>query len=259
MPPSPLSKFTSLAADAGLFLDFDGTLSEIVDVPSEARPLAGAPEVLADLARSLKVVAVVSGRSAHQLLEWLGPDVEIWGLHGAQRTRNGEVVLADAAVPYQDLLAGVHAEAESELARSGLQGVILEDKGVMVTFHYRTAQDPVRAEQVIDELVGRLATKYGLKRNFGKLAMELQPPVSFSKRDVVLERTRAEGLKAVCFAGDDIVDLPGYDALDELEGEGLMTLRVAVDSAESPEPLIERADLVVGSPGEMLDLLRGMA
>ncbi len=88
--------------------------------------------------------------------------------------------------------------------------------------------------------------------------MELQPPVSFSKRDVVLERSRAEGLKAVCFAGDDVVDLPGYDALDELEDEGLTTLRVAVDSAESPQPLIERADLVVANPVEMLSLLEGM-
>ena len=259
MPPSLLSKFTDLSTDAGLFLDFDGTLSEIVDVPSAARPLAGAPEVLADLARSLKVVAVVSGRSAHQLLEWLGPDVEIWGLHGAERTVDGRVVLADAAAGYQNLLAEVHAEAEAALSRSGLQGVVLEDKGVMITFHYRTAEDPARAEKVIDELVGLLATKHGLKRNSGKLAMELQPPVSFSKRDVVLERSRAEGLKAVCFAGDDVVDLPGYDALDELEGEGLVTLRVAVDSAESPEPLIERADVVVGSPAEMVELLREMA
>ena len=56
-------------ARAGIFSDFDGTLAEIVPEPADARPLPGAKELLGKLARALEVVAVVSGRSAGQLVK----------------------------------------------------------------------------------------------------------------------------------------------------------------------------------------------
>ena len=241
---------------SGLFLDFDGTLSEIVDVPSAARPMAGVPELLAQLAARFRVVAVVSGRSAHELLEWLGPEIEIWGLHGAEHTAGGKVVLAEDAARFESMMQEVYRRAESALKDPALDGVVLENKGAMVTFHYRMATEPDLAVKELDDLVGRLAEGFGLVRATGKFAFELQPPVSFSKRKVVLDRSRQEGLKAACFAGDDVVDLPGYDAIDELEASGVVGLRVAVDSAESPEPLIARADVVVDGPRQMMELLR---
>ena len=70
-------------ARSGIFLDFDGTLAEIVPLPGDARPLEGAVEVLQKLGRLYGVVAIVSGRSALELLDWLGPDIEIWGVHGS--------------------------------------------------------------------------------------------------------------------------------------------------------------------------------
>ena len=71
---------------AGIFTDFDGTLSHIVEVPSDARPVDGARETLSELSDRIGVVAIVSGRAAGELLEWLGPRVEIWGVHGAEHT-----------------------------------------------------------------------------------------------------------------------------------------------------------------------------
>ncbi|MCA1704111.1 MAG: hypothetical protein LC808_12945, partial [Actinobacteria bacterium] len=78
MSEEKLKLLTLVPETTGLFLDFDGTLSEIVHVPSEARPATGARKVLIDLARHFGLVAIVSGRSAHQLLEWLGETIEIW-------------------------------------------------------------------------------------------------------------------------------------------------------------------------------------
>ena len=240
---------------AGLFLDFDGTLSDIVEVPSAARPREGVRDLLSRLTDRFPVVSVVSGRSAHELLDWLGPEVEIWGLHGAERTANGEVILAPAAAAYEETMRAVLREAGLAMAEPAFEGAVLEDKRAMVTFHYRSAVDVERAEEALDELVEGLAREHGLVRNRGKLALELQPPVSFSKRAVVLDRSREESLQAVCFAGDDVVDLPGFDAVDELKKEGVNGLKVAVDSAESPAPLIERADLVVDGPAGMMELL----
>jgi trehalose 6-phosphate phosphatase len=56
--------------------------------------------------------------------------------------------------------------------------------------------------------------------------------------------------------GDDRVDLPGFDALDELAAEGLATLRVAVRSHEAPPELLERADLIIEGPSEVVAWMR---
>ena len=65
----------------------------------------------------------------------------------------------------------------------------------------------------------------------------------------------AAGLDAVCFFGDDVGDLPAYDALDRLSAAGKTTVKVAVSTVEAPVPLLERADLVVDGPLGALDVL----
>ncbi|HZA19511.1 MAG TPA: trehalose-phosphatase [Actinomycetota bacterium] len=255
MDQDRIAPFREHPETAGLFIDFDGTLSEIVHVPSEARPVRGAREALDRLAARFRLVSIVSGRSAHQLLEWFGPHIEIWGVHGAERTHEGRVELSERAEPYADLMARVKKDAEKRLEDLGLEGVLLEDKGVMIGLHFRAARDQERARAALDELAEELARGYGLRRAGGRLAFELRPPVEFSKGQIVLHRAREASLKAVAFMGDDRVDIPGFDALDRLEREGTATLRVAVDSAEAPPELIERADVVVNGPAGALDFL----
>ena len=239
----------------GVFLDFDGTLSEIVEVPWKARPVAGARELLESLGERFTVAAVVSGRSARQLLEWLGPDIEVWGVHGAERTQGGEVLLSDRAEPYSELMARVRSEARRRLDELAVDGALLEDKGVVLNLHYRTALDRGRAERELLALAEELSDEYGLVLARGRLTIELRPPVEFSKQDVICERATAEDLDAIMFIGDDIVDLPAFDALDDLARDGSFTVRVAVRSDESPPELLERADLVVEGPLGVVELL----
>ncbi|MEA2510273.1 MAG: trehalose 6-phosphate phosphatase [Actinomycetota bacterium] len=253
--PAP---FLSAPETAGLFLDFDGTLSEIVHLPWDARPVEGVRELLGTIASRFALVAIVSGRSAHQLLEWLGPQVEIWGVHGAERTIDGSVVLSDRAGPFADLMRQVKTEAEAAVADLDLPGVVIEDKGVMVGLHFRAADDVEAARMALDGVAQRLASRHGLLRAGGRLAFELRPPIEFSKAAVVLDRSRELGLHAAAFVGDDRVDLPGFDALDILAGEGVVTLRVAVDSDEAPPELITRADVVLRGPPAVREWLASL-
>lgn len=255
MPEQALEPLRSAPSDAGLFIDFDGTLSEIVDSPEMARPAPGVIELLHALSRRLKLVAIVSGRSTHQLVEWLGPDIEIWGLHGAERSDAGQVVLSHRAVAYEELMPAVAAEARAALALDGIQ---VEDKGAMVGLHYRQAPDRASAEKLVAEVAQDLADRHGLIVGTGRLVVELRPPLGFSKAAVILERTRESGLAAVAFVGDDIVDLPAFDALDELAAEGVATVKVAVNSSEAPAELLRRADIVVEGPSGVVTLLRGL-
>jgi trehalose 6-phosphate phosphatase len=259
MKADPALPFLNHPETAGIFLDFDGTLSEIVHVPSEARPMEGTSELLGRLAARLRLVSIVSGRSAHQLLDWLGSGVEIWGVHGAERTRAGRVELSERAAPYADLMQRVKRDARRRLEELGLGGVLLEDKGVMIGLHFRAATDRERARKALDEVAEELAKGYGLRRAGGRLAFELRPPIELSKAQIVLHRAREAALKSVAFVGDDRIDLPGFEALDKLEREGMSTLRVAVDSAEAPPELIDRADIVVEGPRGVLEFLNRLA
>jgi trehalose 6-phosphate phosphatase len=241
---------------AGLFLDFDGTLSHIVHRPSDARPIEGVKDALDELAGHYRAVAIVSGRSATELLEWLGPGVEIWGTHGAERAEDGRVSLSERAAPYARLMDAVKEEAAERLDRLSLDGVVLEDKGVMLGLHFRAARDVDAASAQLDRLAQELADKHGLWRAGGRLAYELRPPIELTKRAVVLDRAHALGLASVCFMGDDVVDLPAFDALDALAEEGVAVVRVGVDSDEAPPELLHRADVVVSGPEGALELLR---
>ncbi len=256
MTDQPLEEFARRAELGGLFLDFDGTLSEVVHVPSEARPLDGVRDLLDDLARRFRLVSIVSGRSAQQLVEWLGTNVEIWGVHGAQRAIDGRIELSEVAAPFEQIMSDALRDAVAALQRLDLPGALVEDKGVIFNLHWRAAQDRGRARAELSKLARDLAERHGLRRHEGRMSFELRPPVDFSKSDIVLRRAREEGLAAAAFVGDDWVDLPAFDALDELSGEGVATVRVAVASDESPPELLERADVVVDGPAGVLRLLR---
>src|SRR5258706_6970204 len=84
-----LERIRSVAPDAGILTDFDGTLSPIVELPEAARPLDGVSELLGQLAQRYAVVAVLSGRPVAFLQEWLPPSVVLSGLYGLEVVRDG--------------------------------------------------------------------------------------------------------------------------------------------------------------------------
>ncbi len=259
MSDDPLKPFLEAPETAGLFLDFDGTLSEIAHMPTDARPIEGARELLDALAQRFKAVAIVSGRSARELVQWLGPDVEIWGTHGAERAVGGEVQIAEHLQPHVELMARVKDEADAAMRSLGDSGIYLEDKTVMLGLHFRAADDVEAARTSLRALAEELAERHGLTIGGGRLAYELRPPVELSKAAVVLERARELDLRAAAFAGDDRVDLPGFDALDALAEEGVATLRIAVSSDEAPPALLERGDVIVEGPLGVVRFLQRLA
>src|SRR5271156_1242656 len=114
--PEPLYELAADAAHSALFLDFDGTLSAIVDDPVGARPLPGVPELLADLAATFALVAVISGRPTAFLDEAVGPPagVTLAGLYGLERALQG---------PAHDTGAGVIDEVVAEAEATAPEGV----------------------------------------------------------------------------------------------------------------------------------------
>ena len=242
----PLAPFAERPALAAVVLDFDGTLSPIVDVAAEARPVDGAVELLDRLAGRLGLVAVMSGRPVDFLRLLLPPSVALSGLYGLEVIRDGVRSDLPGAGAWREVVADV---ARISVDR-GPEGMVVEPKGLSLTLHYRTRPDVAPAVVAWAE---NQAARSGLVARPAKMSVELHPPIAVDK-GTALEALTA-GLAAVCYAGDDQGDLPAFDALDRLAAAGVHTLRVAVASPEAPPELVERADLLVDDPGGVVALL----
>lgn len=240
-----------------MFSDFDGTLAPIVEDPADARPLPGVTDALGRLAARVARVGVISGRPAAFLVSHLArTGASLWGLYGleeVERDDDGEtrVVPLPEAEEWRPVVDEVTARAERELGdRAGV-----ERKQLTLTLHYRRNPE---VRPALHEWAEEAARRTGLTLDEAKMSYELSPPVPHGK-GVVLERA-ADGLRAACFFGDDRGDIGAFDALDRLGARGLATVRVAVRSDEAPAELLDRADLVLDGPPDVLaslDLLAG--
>jgi len=234
-------------------LDYDGTLAPIVDRPSEAVLAVGALDVLKALSSRVGTLALVTGRPADVVVE-LAVLADLSGLvvlgqYGAQRWSGGSLTSAPS-------LPGV-AEARTSLPPllAG-EGAELEDKGLALVVHTRTCVDPDGALARLEPTVWEVAARLGLEVHPGRFVLEVRPP-GFDKRGALLSLCEPAP-SAVLFAGDDLGDLPAYDAVDELRATGVPGILVCSGSLEGPSALSERADLVVDGPAGVVALLRDL-
>jgi len=219
---------------AAVLLDVDGTLAPIV-----ARPeLAAVPEEtraeVRRLAGRYRLVACVSGRTGEEAGRLVGVEGVVYvGVHGLE--------LAPEAEPWRDALRPFASESWPWV----------EDKGLTVAFHWREADDEAAARRTLESIAER-ARAAGLEAHWGRKVLELRPPVAADKGTAVRTLLSERGLQRALYAGDDTTDLDAFRGLQGLE----LAVRVAVASAEGPAGLRGAADLVVGSPAELLELLR---
>ncbi len=90
--PEQAARLVERAQKVALCLDFDGTLSPIVEDPQAARPLPGIAELLGPLAERFAAVALVSGRPDAYLAEHAAArGVRYLGLYGLQEIREGQL------------------------------------------------------------------------------------------------------------------------------------------------------------------------
>jgi trehalose 6-phosphate phosphatase len=237
-------------ATAGVFVDFDGTLAPIVRDPQDARPLPGVAEVLAGLHRRLGRLAVVSGRPVSYLVAHLPEEVELHGLYGLESRVDGEVLEHPAAAPWRSVIDAVAADAMATVADAGVD---VEHKGLSLTVHFRRVPE---AEDQAVTWARRAAAETELHLRAAKRSLELHPPVMVDKGTVVIERSK--GLRAVAYVGDDVGDLPAFEALDRLAEEGVHAVKVAVRTPDVSEAVLARSHVHVEGPGGVLELLRSM-
>jgi trehalose 6-phosphate phosphatase len=233
----------------GIFADFDGVLAEIVPEPDEAVAVDGAEAVLLALMKEFGLVAAVSGRPVSFLETQLPRSLVIVGLYGLEYRRRGRRHDFNGGGAWREVVADTAMRAEAR----GPEGMRVEDKGLSLTLHYRERPE---VEAAVVAWAAAEAGRSGLVARSARKSVELHPPIEADK-GTAIERL-ADKLSAVMYAGDDVGDLPAFDALDRLEERGLTVVRIAVSSPEAPAELLDRADLVIGGPADFVDLCRSL-
>lgn len=142
MRPEPLDWQTlaeGLAAKKRLllFLDFDGTLAPIERSPRQAKLPEETRELVRRLERHRGVdVVVISGRTVKDIRSKVGlPGVYLAGNHGLEIEGPGVSFCHPKALALRPVLRGLAGELRRDCR--DLAGVMVENKGLSVSVHYR--------------------------------------------------------------------------------------------------------------------------
>jgi len=208
-----------------LFLDYDGTLTPIVDHPAQAHLAAGMRRALASCARRPDTdVAIISGRALDDLQQVVGvPDIVYAGNHGF------EIVGPDLQ-PFQhpDLVHFTDKldKLAADLERLTVDDAWVERKAATLTLHFRQV-DAARRAPLLDRARAMIATA-GFQPRDALCAIEARPPIGWDKGQAVLHIMRQRygpswsELVRIIYLGDDQTD---EDAFRVLAGLGV-TFRV---------------------------------
>ena len=205
-----------------LFLDFDGTLTPIVDRPEEAELSPEMEGILKLLAKEKEFkVAIISGRSLSDLKERIKIRNIIYvANHGLEIERRRERFIYPEASKSIRTMRELKKILKAKLG--SIEGTILEDKGVGLAIHYRLVKssDLPELKRVVGQIFRPFMEKGKIRIAYGKKVLEARPPIIWDKgkaASMVLGSFKQEKPLSV-YLGDDRTDEDAFSALD---GKGI--------------------------------------
>lgn len=256
----------SRAPELVVALDFDGTLSPIVEDPASATIHPDAPTALGDLAQHVRAVVVITGRPARQVVE-LGrlealadslpteAHLAVMGQYGQERWDSTTREFTSPEPPAG--LGTFREELPRLLAEQDAGDALVEEKGLAIAVHTRPLPDAKQAFTRLAVSLADAAARHDLHLEPGRLVLEVRS-AGMHKGIALREALETYGGEGVVFVGDDLGDLEAFQAVAELREEGLPSLLVC-SSSDEQEALAELADVVVEGPAGVVDLLEGLA
>lgn len=203
-----------------LALDFDGTLSELVDSPDRAELAPGTRRLLAALTRRPDTkVSIISGRALDDVKRLVGlPGVYYAGNHGLEIEGPG----LRWTHPGAESL-GADERRELSLRLEGFPGLTIEHKRLGFAVHYRGVETS-RHERLRSRVRGlalRLRERFRLLH--GKKVYDFRLDVPWDKGHALRRIRRGlPGAWTSVFIGDDATDEEAFATL----GPRALTVRV---------------------------------
>lgn len=244
-------------------LDFDGTLSPLVDDPEAARLHPGSPGALLELAEVVRAVAVITGRPARQAITMgdldalgdamldRGAELFVFGQYGNERWSATEPRIRSPRPPAG--LASFERELPSVLRGAGAADAFVEEKGLAVAVHTRRMDDPAGAFERLVAPIASLAERHHLTVEPGRNVLEIRSG-EMHKGHAVRTFVAEQEATGVIFGGDDLGDIEAFEAVRALRADGLPGL-VVYSGPPEQAALIELADVVVDGPAGVVDMI----
>lgn len=226
----------------GIFSDIDGTLAPIVARPENARVSPRNRELLGEIIGAGARVALITGRTLDVARAMTGVDgVAYAAIHGLEISVGGEATPAPGVEPYFEAARVVLRD----VADLKVDGLIIEDKGSIVAFHYRSALNEWAARAGILDAIGRSAAAEKFEVQEGRKVVELRPPIEINKGTAVTQLAEQLEVQSLICLGDDLTDLHMFAAASRLRDAGMPVAVVAARSPEISREVMDAADYAV--------------
>lgn len=223
--PSALASVNDIIAridnkQVAVFLDYDGTLTPIVDRPELAVLTKGMRETLKRLTR-ICTTAIISGRALDEVKQLVGlTEIFYAGNHGLQITGPDYTQIKhELGSEYIDAVTAAYDTIQSRVGH--IDGILIEQKQFSLSVHYRLVENHKVPciEAAVDDVI---ANDPMLRKHHGKKVFEVRPRIDWDKGKALRWLMQALGMDLVHFIplyiGDDVTD---EDAFNELVVDGV--------------------------------------
>jgi len=206
-----------------LLLDYDGTITPIVERPGLAVLPSKTRNLLVDLSKSSRItLGIVSGRPLSELKKRVGVDgIYYVGNHGLECKGPGMEYLNLTAVKTKLVLDEVYLKLVHKLKH--ITGVLVEHKEITLAVHYRmaSAHDAPKVRSIFTRIVRPYTENGDVKIAENKKTLDVMPPVDWDKGRMILQlldmlsrSTNKDFLPL--YIGDDATDEDAFKALAEI-------------------------------------------
>ncbi|KAF9668224.1 hypothetical protein SADUNF_Sadunf15G0106900 [Salix dunnii] len=276
--PSALASFEQIANFAkgkriALFLDYDGTLSPIVENPENAFMSDDMRSAVKNVAKYFPT-AIISGRSRDKVYEFVGlPELYYAGSHGmdivgpvrqsisdanphcikSTDTQGNEVNLFQPAREFLPVID----EVFSSLVKSteDIKGAAVENNKFCVSVHYRNVDED--KWEAVGECVQDVVKKYEdrLRMTLGRKVLEIRPKIDWDKGKALVFLLESLGLSNCddvlpIYVGDDRTDEDAFKVLRERNcGYGILVSNAHKES---------NAYYSLRDPSEVMEFLKSL-
>ena len=233
-----------------LLSDYDGTLTPIAAKPELAILGQKARETLLRLNRQDKyMVGVISGRGLPDVAAIVDlPELIYAGNHGLEIAGPGLDFVHPEATAAGETRGRLLQDLTENLSR--LPGVVVEDKGLTLSVHYRLVPDDLtgNVESRFNAAVSPYLKPGAWRTAVGKKVFELKPDIPWDKGKAIAYIQHAYPKASLTFYfGDDLTDEDGFEAVQSSGG-----IAIFVGQARQPTKAMYRLD----SPQEVVETLR---
>ena len=207
-----------------LSLDYDGTLTPIVSTPDKALLSPEIKKYLKKISKNPRVtLAVISGRTLRDVRKKVTLEEPYYaGIHGLEiKPPKGKSFVHPQALRSREDIRKIKTTLAKRLSQ--IKGVLIEDKILSVSLHYRgvkSARQVRQLKRIFTEITSPLVKRGRVRIISGKKVMEVRPALRWDKGEALLWMMKDVGKNALLpiHLGDDTTD---EDAFSKVNKQGI--------------------------------------